>query len=43
MSDLNDFHTCKMSGGVSGDSGGGCLRPIIMTVMVIGLLSLSKL
>ncbi len=37
MPDLNDFYAFKMSGG---DSGGGCLRPILIAVVVIGLLSL---
>ena len=39
MPDLNDFYAFKMSGGDSGD-GGGCLRPFLIAVVVIGLLSL---
>ena len=41
MPDLNDFYAFKMSGGSSGgDDGGGCLRPILIAVIVIGILSL---
>lgn len=41
MPDLNDFYAFKMSGGDSGGGGGdGCLRPILIAVVVIGLLSL---
>lgn len=41
MPNLNDFYGFQMSGGDSdgGGSNSGCLRPILIFVMVVGMLS----
>lgn len=39
MPNLNDFYAFKMSGGDSENENSGCLRPVLILVIVVGILN----